>query len=354
MSGFPMDWCLLPTSLGAFRMYDSGDDGIRIVSFGALEELGADPLVRVHSSCLASEVFGSLDCDCADQLRQAMRMIAEEGRGLVIHLDQEGRGQGLSSKIRACGLMRRDGLDTAEAYCSLGLELDTRAYGSVTSLLHRLGIHSVGLISNNPRKEKYLIEHDVGVTMVSTHPVIRPENAPYLESKNNKLGHNIPLNGVAHPNGTIHFYHSDQPWGELSNFSQHPVFLRGCIWPTVEHFYQAQKFAGTKHEEMIRRCPSPMCAKQHASALGTASIREDWPMVKETIMLEGLRAKFEQHPDLRKLLLRTGDRLLVEHAHHDEYWGDAGNGSGKNRLGLLLMQVRTEIGKKSSDALVSS
>jgi len=339
-------WCLLPTPIADFRMYDSGDERIRVVSLGDIKALGSDPLLRIHSSCIASEVFGSLDCDCADQLREAMRMIAREGRGLIVHLQQEGRGQGLSSKIRATSRMQRDGLDTVEAYCALGLELDTREYGSVASLLHRLCVPSVRLISNNPRKGKYLIEHGVGVTTVNTHPVMRPENAQYLESKNDKLGHNIPLNGSGHPNGTIRFYHSDQPWGELSNFSRHPVCLRGCIWPTVEHFYQAQKFSGTEHEEAIRCCHSPMRAKQHASVLGDLSVRQDWPLVKETVMLEGLIAKFEQHPDLRELLLRTGTCLLVEHANDDEYWGDGGNGSGKNRLGHLLMRVRTECREK--------
>jgi GTP cyclohydrolase II len=324
-------------------MYDSGDDNVRVVCLGNIEELGPDPLVRVHSSCLASEVFGAIDCDCADQLRESMKMIAEEGRGLVIHLQQEGRGQGLSSKIQAIHRMQHDGIDTVEAYCTLGLEQDTREYAAVTRLLHRLDIHSVRLISNNPRKVCYLQERGIHVTRVNTHPVVRPENAQYLESKNAKLGHNLPLGVVDHSNGTIRFYHSDQPWGELSNFSNHAVFLRDRIWPSVEHFYQGQKFVDTVHEEAIRCCRSPILAKQHASELATESRRQDWPFVKEAVMLEGLRAKFRQHPDMRELLLRTGDRVLVEHSKNDGYWGDAGNGTGKNRLGHLLMHVRTEL-----------
>jgi len=343
------NWCKLPTSMGTFWMYDSGDDNIRVVCLGDIGDLGPDPLVRVHSSCLASEVFGALDCDCADQLRESMKMIAEEGRGLVIHLQQEGRGHGLSPKIQATHLMQNDGLDTVEAFCALGLEQDVRKYDAVRDLLDHLGIRSIRLITNNPRKVRYLQERGVHVTSVNTHPVVRPENAQYLESKNAKLEHKLPLHEHSQTHSTISFYHSDQPWGILSNFSRHAVFLRDRVWPTVEHFYQAQKFVGTEHEEAIRCCRSPMLAKQRASELATATRRQDWALVKEEVMLEGLRAKFGQHPDLREILLSTEDRILVEHTKNDGYWGDAGNGTGRNRLGQLLMQVRTELRLLSKD-----
>jgi GTP cyclohydrolase II len=347
-------WCALPTPMGEFRMYDSGDEHIRIVSLGALEDQGPNPLIRMHSSCLASEVFGALDCDCADQLREAMKLIATEGRGIIIHLHQEGRGQGLSQKIRAVRRMQRDHLDTVEAFDALGLEHDTRSYDAALHLLRRLCISSVRLISNNPRKERYLQQRGVSVTSVSTHPTIRPENAEYLRTKNEKLGHLLPLDAGDQPNSTVHFYHSDQPWGELSNFSRHAIFIDDRIWPTVEHFYQAQKFVGTPHEEAIRRCETPMLAKARATSLAHEHQRQDWPAVKEAVMLKGLQAKFKQHPDLAKRLLCSGERPLVEHTRNDTYWGDGGDGSGKNRLGKLLMQVRAQLQQTSKDGLNSN
>ena len=336
-------WCLLPTQMGEFRMYDSGDERVRVVCLGEINDQGPEPLLRIHSSCLASEVFGAVDCDCADQLREAMKLIATEGRGLVVHLHQEGRGQGLSQKIRAIHRMQRDGLDTVDAFDALGLEQDTRSYDAAVRLLRHLGISSVRLISNNPRKVRYLQQHGVRVTMVNTHPTVRPENAEYLKTKKAKLGHELPLDAEGSETGPILFYHSDQPWGELSNFSRHAVFISGRVWPTVEHYFQAQKFVGTANDEVIRRCGSPTLAKLRAEELTKEHRRLDWPGVKEAVMLEGLRAKFGQHPDLAERLLHSGDRLLVEHTRNDSYWGDGGDGSGQNRLGHLLMQVRAEI-----------
>lgn len=336
-------WCALPTPMGEFRMYDSGDENVRIVCLGPLEEQGQEPLLRVHSSCLASEVFGALDCDCADQLREAMKLIATEGRGVVVHLHQEGRGHGLAPKIKAVGRMQRAGVDTVEAFDALGLEQDTRTYDAVVLLLRRLSISRVRLITNNPRKLRYLQQHDVGVTMVNTHPTVRPQNAEYLKTKRAKLGHQLPLEGDDAGTAPIRFYHSDQPWGELSNFSRYAIFIRGRVWPTVEHYYQAQKFVGSSHEEDIRRSDTPMLAKIRAASLESRLRREDWSCAKETVMLEGLRAKFGQHPDLAARLLHSGERPLVEHTQNDAYWGDGGDGTGKNRLGHLLMQVRREL-----------
>jgi GTP cyclohydrolase II len=329
--------------MGEFRMYDSGDEHVRVVCLGDLTDQGAEPLLRMHSSCLASEVFGAIDCDCADQLREAMKLIATEGRGLIVHLHQEGRGQGLFRKIRAVHMMQRDALDTVEAFDALGLEQDTRTYDAAVRLLHGLGISSLRLITNNPRKALYLQKHGMRVTMVNTHPKVRPENAGYLKSKKAKLGHELPLEAEGALPGAVRFYHSDQPWGELSNFSRHAVFIGSRVWPTVEHFYQAQKFAGTPHEETIRRCETPILAKTMATSLAKLHRRQDWSAAKDAVMLEGLRAKFGQHPDLAEGLLRSNDRLLVEHTRNDVYWGDGGDGTGKNRLGQLLMQVRAEL-----------
>jgi ribA/ribD-fused uncharacterized protein len=140
----------------------------------------------------------------------------------------------------------------------------------------------------------------------------------------------------------IHFYSTGDEYGCFSNFSRHPIFLAGKRWPTSEHYFQAQKFHGTDHEEAVRLCKT---ARQ-AADLGRSRklpLRRDWESVKDQVMLEALRAKFSQHEDLRAILLGTGDALLVEHTARDSYWGDGGDGSGKNRLGQLLMQVREEL-----------
>ena len=336
------NWCSLPTPMGEFRMYDTGDDGIRLVCLGDIHEQGPRPMLRVHSSCLASEVFGANDCDCADQLRESMKMIAILGRGMIIHLHQEGRGQGLSKKISAVGAMQREGLDTVEAFEALGLVQDIRSYQRVVNLLQALGLEQIRLITNNPTKIESLQRYGFAVEAINTHPTIRRENIDYLRTKRAKLGHSFVLDVADESTEDILFYHSDQPYGELSNFSVHAVFLQGKVWPTTEHYYQAQKFMGTDREEGIRRSPTPTKAKRLAG-LWKSERRGDWSSVKDSVMHEALRAKFTQHPDLRELLISTGDRLLVEHTEQDAYWGDAGDGSGRNVLGELLMRIRTEL-----------
>lgn len=140
----------------------------------------------------------------------------------------------------------------------------------------------------------------------------------------------------------INFYSTTGEYGCFSNFSRHTVFLKGKRWPTSEHYFQAQKFAGSEHEEEVRKCKRPA----DAAALGRSRklpLRRDWEGAKERVMLEALRAKFTQHEDLKAILLGTGDAQLVEHTANDSYWGDGGDGSGKNRLGHLLMQLRAEL-----------
>lgn len=323
-------------------MYDTSDEGVRIVCFGDIHNLEPKPLLRMHSSCLASEVFGAQDCDCADQLSESMKKIAIEGGGIIAHLQQEGRGHGLSKKIKAVNLMRTHNLDTVQAFERLGLEQDTRSYHTVIKILRALNIGSVRLISNNPAKLKFLTDRGIQVKQVGTNPNIRPQNEEYLKTKNEKLNHSLPLSTLTNPTGKILFNHSDQPWGEFSNFSQHPIFVNESIWPTNEHFYQAQKFTDTQHQEKIRLSESPIQAKKNAIEL-KHHIRENWGLIKEEAMFEGLNAKFTQHPNLVTLLAKTGDCKLVEHSTQDYYWGDPGDGSGQNRLGELLMQVRNNL-----------
>lgn len=140
----------------------------------------------------------------------------------------------------------------------------------------------------------------------------------------------------------IVFYRLDEPYGEFSNFARFPIVLKGLEWPTSEHYFQAQKFAGTEHEEAVRRTSSAM----DAARMGRAHwrpLRPDWEEVKEDVMREVVWAKFTQHPALAELLLSTGDARIVEHSTKDGYWGDGGDGSGRNRLGEILMETRARL-----------
>ncbi len=343
------NWCPLPTHIGHGRMYDTGNENVVVVCFGDIFKQPDKPLLRIHSSCMASEIFGAGDCDCADQLRESMKMMTIENAGIIIYLRQEGRGQGLSKKIQAVNLMAINNLDTVQAYDFLDLKQDIRKYDDAIQILKYLDLKRVRLISNNPRKIKSLEENGIDIEMINTHPNIRQENEAYLHSKNQKLGHCLPLD-ENNNNDTIEFYHSDQPWGELSNFSQHAVYLYEQIWPTVEHFYQAQKFPDAEQVEQIRRASSPTLAKQRAHNLQQHYLRDDWKLIKEKIMREGLHAKFTQHPDLRDKLLSSDDCRLVEHTHQDAYWGDGAGALGLNRLGVLLMELRSLL---KTDAVLS-
>lgn len=145
-----------------------------------------------------------------------------------------------------------------------------------------------------------------------------------------------------HDRRVIRFHKLAEPYGEFSNFARSPIVLLGRDWPTVEHYFQARKFAGTEHEEAIRLAPSPMVAARMGRSR-KRPLRADWETVKLDVMLEALRAKFTQHAALRELLLATGNALLVEHRARDSYWGDGPDGSGANMLGKLLMRVREEL-----------
>jgi N-glycosidase YbiA len=140
----------------------------------------------------------------------------------------------------------------------------------------------------------------------------------------------------------IHFYSVSGEHGGFSNFSPHPITLKGKTWPTSEHYFQAQKFAGTPDEEEVRQARSPMIAARMGRSR-KRPLRKDWESVKDSIMHEAVLAKFTQHADLREILLGTGDAKIVEHTENDAYWGDGGDGSGRNKLGQILMQVREEL-----------
>jgi ribA/ribD-fused uncharacterized protein len=142
----------------------------------------------------------------------------------------------------------------------------------------------------------------------------------------------------------IYFYSKKGDFFDLSNFSPHGFEDDSVVWPTVEHYYQAQKFAGDRaaaYREQIRLASSPGKAKVLGRSRAFA-LRPDWDAVKEDVMRHALQRKFAD-PALRRLLLSTGDRLLVEASPHDKYWGCGRDGQGRNRLGVLLMELREEL-----------
>ena len=153
-------------------------------------------MVRVHSSCMTGDILGSLRCDCGDQLHKALQMIEKEGKGVVLYMNQEGRGIGLVNKLKAYKL-QEEGLDTVEANLKLGFGMDERDYGIGAQILRHLGISKMKLITNNPKKRAGILGY--GLEVVDTVPIeIQPNahNEKYLFTKRDKLGHQILKNNL--------------------------------------------------------------------------------------------------------------------------------------------------------------
>lgn len=184
----------LPTSCGDFRIvgYANEVDQAEHVAlvYGEVKGQG-DVLVRMHSKCLTGDVFGSRRCDCGTQLQRAMALVAEEGRGVIVYLDQEGRGIGLMNKLRAYEL-QDDGADTVQANKRLGFGADLRNYGIGAQILRDLGLSTIRVMTNNPRK---LVGLDgYGLRIVERVPLLvepNDDNRAYLEVKRDQLGHII-------------------------------------------------------------------------------------------------------------------------------------------------------------------
>ncbi len=180
----------IPTRHGEFDAHVYPGEHVALVHGHVHGKKGA--LVRVHSECLTSEVFGSLKCDCKEQLEAAMAAIARAGAGAVLYLRQEGRGIGLANKIRAYELQSR-GHDTVDANRMLGLPDDARRYDVARDMLEHLGIESVRLMTNNPDKVDAL--RALGVRVTGRVPVVVPANehsARYLEAKRLRMEHDLP------------------------------------------------------------------------------------------------------------------------------------------------------------------
>ena len=189
----------LPTRFGEFiaMAYKSSVDANEHVALVKGDISGDSPvLVRVHSECLTGDVFGSLRCDCGDQIGLAMQKMDEEGKGVFLYMRQEGRGIGFHNKIRAYALQDQ-GMDTVEANIALGFQPDLRDYGIGAQILVDLGLHNIRLLTNNPKKVVGLESY--GLKIVETMPLIAPSNPyniHYLETKQKKLGHILDVEEV--------------------------------------------------------------------------------------------------------------------------------------------------------------
>jgi 3,4-dihydroxy 2-butanone 4-phosphate synthase/GTP cyclohydrolase II len=186
----------LPTEIGDFQLHafkDKNTDQDHLALVKGTWEKDESILVRVHSSCLTGDIFGSCRCDCGPQLHKAMELIEKEGKGVIIYMNQEGRGIGLVNKLKAYKL-QEEGYDTFEANVKLGFKPDERDYGVGAQMLRDLGVSKMKLMSNNPKKRTGLIGY--GLEIVENVPLEIKSNAfneNYLQTKKDKFGHNLNL-----------------------------------------------------------------------------------------------------------------------------------------------------------------
>jgi 3,4-dihydroxy 2-butanone 4-phosphate synthase / GTP cyclohydrolase II len=200
----------LPTAFGEFVAvgYRSLVDNKHHVALVKGEIDGVDDvLVRVHSECLTGDVFHSLRCDCGEQLESAMAMIEAEGRGVLLYLSQEGRGIGLLNKLRAYKL-QEEGLDTVDANIRLGLPVDLRDYGIGAQILVDLGLSSIRILTNNPKKISGLAGYGLSVSdQVPIQHAANPHNEAYLRTKRERLGHTLHHQGLPLDEEMLHDEH---------------------------------------------------------------------------------------------------------------------------------------------------
>ncbi len=186
----------MPTEHGDFRLFayrqkDTGEEHLALVKGTWAPD---EPvLVRMHSSCLTGDIFGSCRCDCGPQLRAAMDMVQKAGKGVVVYMQQEGRGIGLLNKLKAYKLQEQ-GADTVEANLMLGFDMDARDYGVGAQVLHDLGVRKIKLLTNNPKKRSGLIGYGLEITdNVPIQVPPNPHNHGYLLTKKLKMGHELDV-----------------------------------------------------------------------------------------------------------------------------------------------------------------
>lgn len=185
----------IPTQFGRFLMQtfpDSDSTCHLLLTYGNLD-VKERILARIHSKCLTGEVFGSLRCDCQAQLMESMRLISEHGSGLIIYLDQEGRGIGLVNKIRAYALQDGEGLDTVDANLAVGQPIDDRRYDIAVDILRSLKVDKIALMTNNPDKVQALIDAGYDVERKSLEISVNDHNVSYLETKRQRLDHMLSM-----------------------------------------------------------------------------------------------------------------------------------------------------------------
>jgi 3,4-dihydroxy 2-butanone 4-phosphate synthase/GTP cyclohydrolase II len=184
----------MPTEWGsfelvAFKQITTGDTHLALIK-GSWEK-DEPVMVRVHSSCVTGDIFGSCRCDCGEQLHAAMEMVEKEGKGVILYMFQEGRGIGLINKLKAYKLQEQ-GRDTVEANLELGFAMDERDYGVGAQILRDLGVHKIRLISNNPKKRAGLMGYGLEIVdSIAIEILANPHNKKYLETKRDKMGHAI-------------------------------------------------------------------------------------------------------------------------------------------------------------------
>ena len=187
----------LPTNFGDFRMrayqeINTGQDHLAI--YKGEWEKDEPVLVRVHSSCMTGDIFGSCRCDCGPQLHKSMEMIEEAGKGLIVYMNQEGRGIGLVNKLKAYKL-QEEGLDTVEANIKLGFNVDDRDYGIGAQIIRDMGVSKMKLMSNNPKKRSGLIGYGLEIVdNVALEIESNEHNDLYLKTKRDKMGHTLKMN----------------------------------------------------------------------------------------------------------------------------------------------------------------
>lgn len=181
----------LPTQYGNFKIhvYKFGEDDVILLQYGEIQT--ENVLMRMHSECLTGDVFGSVRCDCQEQLHKAIKAVAENGNGLIFYLRQEGRGIGIFNKIRAYKL-QDEGANTIDANLLLGLPVDARKYENVITILKELGVKSVRLITNNPLKIKAFDDSEIKINeIVKIKSTFGEYNTFYLNTKRDMMQHNL-------------------------------------------------------------------------------------------------------------------------------------------------------------------